>query len=222
MVIVIIFIKWQVSSLKKVNIVGLGPGNVEYITKSGIDIIKKCDIAIGGARQLEEVAPLLSFDCEKYTLGKLSDVIEYINNNRDRDIAVIVSGDTGFYSLLTFMRKYYSRDELNVIPGISSYQYLFARIGEVWQDYRLISVHGRDTEYTEALFQEKGIVLLTDNINNPYTIAKNIYEAGHRDVEIVVGERLSYPDEKITFLDIDDYEKLNREFSINVVIVRKK
>lgn len=134
---------------------------------------------------------------------------------------MIVSGDTGFYSLLSFMRKNYSREELNVIPGISSYQYLFSRIGEAWQDYRLLSVHGREASYIEELKNSKGIVLLTDDKNTPYVIAKNIYEAGYKDMEIVIGERLSYPDEKITFIDIKEYEKLNREFAINIVIVRK-
>ena len=134
---------------------------------------------------------------------------------------MIVSGDTGFYSLLSFMRKNYPREELNVIPGISSYQYLFSRIGEVWQDYRLLSVHGREASYIEELKNSKGIVLLTDDKNTPYVIAKNIYEAGYKDMEIVIGERLSYPDERITFIDIKEYEKLNREFAINIVIVRK-
>ena len=112
--------------------VGLGPGNIDYITKIGIESIKKCEIAIGGVRQLEEISSLLLPTCEKYTLGKLSDLIEFINRNKDRKICMIVSGDTGFYSLLSFLRKSYSREELNVIPGISSYQYLFSRIGEVW------------------------------------------------------------------------------------------
>lgn len=134
---------------------------------------------------------------------------------------MIVSGDTGFYSLLSFMRKNYSREELNVIPGISSYQYLFSHIGEVWQDYRLLSVHGREASYIEELKNSKGIVLLTDDKNTPYVIAKNIYEAGYKDMEIVIGERLSYPDERITFMDIKEYEKLNREFAMNIVVVRR-
>ncbi len=120
------------------------------------------------------------------------------------------------------MRRNYSREELNVIPGISSYQYLFSRIGEVWQDYRLLSVHGREAEYVEIFEKEKGIVLLTDSINTPYVITKNIYAAGFRDVEIVIGERLSYPDEKITFINIEEYEKLNREFSMNIIVIRKR
>ena len=134
---------------------------------------------------------------------------------------MIVSGDTGFYSLLSFMRKNYPREELNVIPGISSYQYLFSRIGEAWQDYRLLSVHGREASYIEELKNSKGIVLLTDDKNTPYVIAKNIYEAGYKDMEIVIGERLSYPDERITFMDIKEYEKLNREFAMNIVVVRR-
>lgn len=201
---------------------GLGPGNIDYITKLGIEIIKDSKIAIGGARQLEEVSPLLQANCEKYILGKLTDLIEYINFHRDRKICIIVSGDTGFYSLLSFLRKYYNRNELNVIPGISSYQYLFSRIGEVWQDYQLLSVHGREAEYIKVLEKEKGIVLLTDNINTPYTIAKNIFDAGYRELEIIVGERLSYPDERITFFNIEEYEKLNRKFLMNIVVIRKR
>lgn len=150
------------------------------------------------------------------------ELIEYINMHRDRRICVIVSGDTGFYSLLTFMRKNYSQKELNVIPGISSYQYLFSRIGEVWQDYRLLSVHGREASYIEELKNSKGIVLLTDDKNTPYVIAKNIYEAGYKDMEIVIGERLSYPDERITFVDIENYKILDRDFAMNIVIVRRK
>ena len=40
-------------------------------------------------------------------------------------------------------------------------------------------------------------------------------------MEIIVGEKLSYPDEKITFVDIEEYKKLNREFSMNIVVVRR-
>ena len=58
--------------------------------------------------------------------------------------------------------------------------------------------------------------------NTPYNIAKNIYQSGIEDIEIVIGERLSYPDEKITKLDVSEYEKLNREFKMNIVILRKR
>lgn len=179
-------------------------------------------MAVGGKRQLEEVDFLLSSQCEKYELGKLLEVIDYLKSRQEKKIAVVVSGDTGFYSLLPFLKKYFSQEELEVIPGISSYQYLFSQIGECWQNYVLASAHGRDFDYISALKNGQGVILLTDDKNTPYTIAKNIYEAGICDAELVIGERLSYPDEKITVVSVEKFAELNREFKMNVTVVRKK
>lgn len=206
----------------KINIVGLGPGNIDYITNIGINIIKTCDIAIGGARQLQEISHLLKEDTYKYTLKKLLDVIDFIKENRHKKICVIVSGDTGFYSLLPFLKKYFNNDELNVIPGISSFQYLFSRIAEPWQEYELISCHGRENDYINVLKYKKGVALLTDDKNTPYVIAKNLYDNGYKDFEIIIGERLSYEDEKITRLNIKDFENLNHDFKMNIVVLRKE
>ena len=200
---------------------GLGPGNLDYLTGAGVRAIKECEIAVGGKRQLEEIDVLLSENCERYTLGKLLELIDYIKNNREKKITVVVSGDTGFYSLLPFLKKYFSNEELEVIPGISSYQYMFSRIGECWQNFILASAHGRDFDYVKAMDEKDGVVLLTDEKNTPYTIGKNVYESGIRGVEIIVGERLSYPDEIITRVIIEKYEELNREFKMNIVILKK-
>ncbi|WP_462425978.1 precorrin-6y C5,15-methyltransferase (decarboxylating) subunit CbiE [Fusobacterium varium] len=207
--------------MNKINVVGLGPGNLDYLTGAGIKAIKDCEIAVGGKRQLEEIGILLSENCERYTLGKLLDLIDYIKNNRDRKITVVVSGDTGFYSLLPFLKKYFSNDELEVVPGISSYQYLFSKIGECWQNFVLASAHGRDFDYIKAMNEKEGVVLLTDEKNTPYIIGKKIYESGIRGVEIIVGERLSYPDEVITRVDVENFEELNKEFKMNIVILKK-
>lgn len=208
--------------MNKICVVGLGPGNLDFLTGAGRKAIETCEVVIGGSRQLEELDELISKDCEKYILGKLSEVVDFIRSREGKDITVVVSGDTGFYSLLPFLKRNFRDEELKVIPGISSYQYLFSRIGECWQNYTLASVHGRDFDYIEGLKNGIGVVLLTDEKNTPYNIAKNIYQSGIEDIEIVIGERLSYPDEKITKLDVSEYEKLNREFKMNIVILRKR
>lgn len=208
--------------MNKICVVGLGPGNLDFLTGAGRKAIETCEVVIGGSRQLEELDELISKDCEKYILGKLSEVVDFIRSRKGKDITVVVSGDTGFYSLLPFLKRNFRDEELKVIPGISSYQYLFSRIGECWQNYTLASVHGRDFDYIEGLKNGIGVVLLTDEKNTPYNIAKNIYQSGIEDIEIVIGERLSYPDEKITKLAVNEYEKLNREFKMNIVILRKR
>ncbi|WXZ91004.1 precorrin-6y C5,15-methyltransferase (decarboxylating) subunit CbiE [Fusobacterium nucleatum] len=209
--------------LNKINVVGLGPGNIKYLSTAGIDCIKEAEIIIGSTRQLSDLKTIISEKQEIYILGKLNELITYLKENVERKITIIVSGDTGYYSLVPYLSKYLSKDILNIIPNISSYQYLFSRLGENWQNFRLASVHGREFNYIKNINDEdiSGLVLLTDDIQNPYEITKKLYTNGIRNLIIIVGENLSYDNEKITILGIENYEKLNRKFDMNVLILKK-
>ena len=149
--------------------------------------------------------------------------LAYLKENIEIKITIIVSGDTGYYSLVPYLSKNLSKDILNIIPNISSYQYLFSKLGENWQNFRLASVHGREFDYVKNIDDKDiaGLVLLTDDIQNPYEISKNLYNNGIRNLTVIVGENLSYDNEKITILEIEDYEKLNRKFDMNVLVLKK-
>ena len=209
--------------LNKINVVGLGPGNIKYLSTTGIDCIKEAEIIIGSTRQLSDLKTIISEKQEIYILGKLSELIAYLKENIEKKITIIVSGDTGYYSLVPYLSKNLSKDILNIIPNISSYQYLFSKIGENWQNFRLASVHGREFDYIKNIDDEDiaGLVLLTDDIQNPYEVSKNLYNSGVRNLTVIVGENLSYDNEKITILEIEDYKKLNRKFDMNVLILKK-
>jgi len=213
----------NVVQLNKINVVGLGPGNIKYLSTAGIDCIKQAEIIIGSRRQLSDLKTIISEKQEIYTLGKLTELITYLKENTERKITIIVSGDTGYYSLVPYLSKNLSKDILNIIPNISSYQYLFSKLGENWQNFRLASVHGREFNYIKNIDDEDiaGLVLLTDDIQNPYEVSKNLYNNGIKDLTVIVGENLSYDNEKITILEIEDYEKLNRKFDMNVLILKK-
>ena len=217
--------EWLVNVVQsnKINVVGLGPGNIKYLSTAGIDCIKEAEIVVGSTRQLSDLKTIISEKQEIYTLGKLSELIVYLKENIERRITIIVSGDTGYYSLVPYLSKNLSKDILNIIPNISSYQYLFSKIGENWQNFRLASVHGREFDYVKNIDDEDiaGLVLLTDDIQNPYEVSKNLYNNGIRNLTVIVGENLSYDNEKITILEIEDYENLNRKFDMNVLILKK-
>ena len=88
---------------KEISVVGLGPGNLDYMTKAGIDKIKNSEIVIGGERQLEEIDSLLN-NQYIYIMKKLDEMKEFVLRNLDKNIVFIVSGDTGYYSLLTYLK----------------------------------------------------------------------------------------------------------------------
>ena len=217
--------EWLVNVVQsnKINVVGLGPGNIKYLSTTGIDCVKEAEIVVGSTRQLSDLKTIISEKQEIYILGKLSELISYLKENIEKKITIIVSGDTGYYSLVPYLSKNLSKDILNIIPNISSYQYLFSKIGENWQNFRLASVHGREFDYVKNIDNEDtaGLVLLTDDIQNPYEVSKNLYNNGIRNITVIVGENLSYDNEKITILEIEDYKKLNRKFDMNVLILKK-
>ena len=217
--------EWLVNVVQsnKINVVGLGPGNIKYLSTSGIEYIKEAEIIVGSTRQLSDLKAIISEKQEIYILGKLAELIAYLKENIERKITIIVSGDTGYYSLVPYLSKNLSKDILNIIPNISSYQYLFSKLGENWQNFRLASVHGREFDYVKNIDDKDiaGLVLLTDDIQNPYEVSKNLYNNGIRNLTVIVGENLSYDNEKITILEIEDYEKLNRKFDMNVLVLKK-
>ena len=126
----------------KILIIGVGPGAREYVLPVALKRIKNANCLIGARRALD-LFP--EFKKEKICFdGRLSRVIPYLKKHReDKKIAVLVSGDPGLYSLAQTIAKQFKNNEYEVISGISSLQIAFARIGESWQDVKIISLHGR-------------------------------------------------------------------------------
>ena len=205
----------------KINVLGLGPGNLDYTLPVVLKEIEKSDIIIGGKRHIESLGKYAENKEYCYINADLQRVLDFIEENRNKKISLILSGDTGFYSMLTFMRKHFEAKELNVIPGISSIQYMFARVSEYWNDAFVSSVHGREVDYVEKLREFGKIGLLTDNKNTPQKIAEILIENGMEEAIIFVGENLSYENEKIYRFKAKELANYEEKFGMNVVILKK-
>lgn len=202
-----------------INVLGLGPGNLDYTLPIVLKEIMESEIIIGGKRHIESLGKYAENKEYCYINADLQRVLDFIEQNRDKKMSLILSGDTGFYSMLTFMRKHFKANELNVIPGISSVQYMFAKVSSYWNDAFVSSVHGRNTEYVEKLREYGKIGLLTDKKNTPQRIAEEVVKAGMTEAIIYVGENLSYENEKIWEMPVKEMMEYERDFEMNVVLV---
>ena len=70
----------------KINVVGLGPGNIKYISSAGIDCIKEAEILVGSTRQLSDLKSIISEEQEIYILGKLGELVTYLKENIGKKI----------------------------------------------------------------------------------------------------------------------------------------
>ena len=208
--------------MEKIQILGLGPGNLDYVLPIVLKKIKESEVIVGGKRHIESLGEYAENKEYCYISADLQKVLDFINENRNKKISVIVSGDTGFYSLLTFMKKYFESEELEVVPGISSVQYMFAKISEYWYDACIASVHGKEFDFVEKLNEYEKIGLLTDfKENTPQKIAQKLLENNFENVKIFVGENLSYENEKIYRFKAKELANYEEKFGMNVVILKR-
>lgn len=178
-------------------IAGIGPGNPDYLCPGAKRIIEEADVLIGGRRNLDDFAAL-----QKETLcidRNLKNVIDYIAEHyQDRSIVVLASGDTGLFSISSYLRKKLPQVDFNVLPGISSLQYLMAKRDLKWNEMKIVTLHGHDDLNLKNTVIRNGVTaIFTGGKNTPSTIAKALDDPLLEGLVLTVGENLSYPDEKI-------------------------
>ena len=86
-----------------INVVGIGPGNEWLYNWGWQKIIAESDVLIGGKRNLEIFE---NFCGEKIVLGaNLVEIKNYINENIEKNITVIASGDPSIYGIGKYLAK---------------------------------------------------------------------------------------------------------------------
>lgn len=182
----------------QLTVVGIGPGSPDYILPEALRLIEAASFLVGGSRALKTYAKphqqVYKVDAD---IGGLLNTVR--RELRVRDVVVMVSGDPGYFSLLETFRHEFPLANLRVIPGISSFQLAFARIGTPWQQATLLSAHGRSPDRAQLEYG-KGRVLsfLTDGKNHPARIAVWLTEQGWpANTRVWLCRNLSYEDETI-------------------------
>ncbi|MCR3921061.1 MAG: precorrin-6y C5,15-methyltransferase (decarboxylating) subunit CbiE, partial [Firmicutes bacterium] len=153
--------------------------------------VQTTDVIVGGARA---TTPFVHLQKEIIPItGKLDGLAEIIRTQAQRKkVAVLVSGDPGFHSLLAYLRRHFKAEELEVIPGVSSVQVAFARLGEPWQDALLLSAHGRNAhELLPLLLTNAKKAILTDGVWTPGRIAALLLNAGAQDAKVALCRHLT-------------------------------
>lgn len=181
--------------MERINVLGMGPGHRDYVLPITSRLIEESDVIVSSARLLQG---LELGDKAVYELGSLAEAVEYIRQNRHKKISVLVSGDSCFYSMLSFLLRHFESEELNVVPGIGSLQYMFSRLGMSWSEAFMGSVHGRELDFVELSLRYKAVGLLTDSKWSPKAIAEVLVEKGLGERIMYIGENLSYENENIS------------------------
>ncbi len=206
--------------VNKVAIVGCGPGSKKFITGYAMQHIINAEVLIG-SRRLLSLFP--DADADTYVLSnnyKLLITRIVSLNKKKKKVVVLVSGDPGFFSYSKLIVDKLGVEKCEVIPGISSVQLAFAKIGRTWNDACFMSLHGRSgklASVVKKITDNDKVAVLTDNSNNVKLIAKKLLETGIKERKIFVCENLSLENERIREFDVSSILKI-RVSDLNVII----
>lgn len=201
----------------EVAVVGIGLGNPETMTLEARHTISRADCLIGAERMLEAVALPGQTVFEAVAPGTIA---EYIRSHGEfQRFAVVMSGDVGFYSgtkkLLPLLRDYNTR----LLPGISSMVAFCAKLGISYEEVKPVSLHGRKRNLAADVRSNEAVFALVGGDEGVRDLCRSLTDAGLGQVTVSVGQRLSYPEEKIVTAKAEDL--LSETFDrLSVVLIR--
>lgn len=180
---------------KKLCVIGAGAGASDLLTERALQRIRNCDIVYSTSKRLSQLFSDIRNDISECALSQLEQTVSQCES---QSLALLVSGDTGFFSIAAALsKKLESGCELEFICGISSLQYFCSKLGKSYENIKAVSLHGRENNITGAISYNPEIFVLTGGSNKAHKICKSLAKAGLGNVRAAAGENLSMPSERI-------------------------
>ena len=206
---------------KKIIIVGCGPGAESYITPAAREAAQKADVLIV-SRRLQDLFPEIV--AERIDSGTDVDgTIETMAARRDAGLQVVLlaTGDPGIASLAQPVVRRFGRENCEVIPGISSVQVAFARLGVGWEDARIVSAHSRDPEEPAADLRDADKLAILGGREGSLRWAAGLIEEmdGRR---VFLCEELTLPDEKVREVRADELTEVPVSSRAIILVIKEE
>ena len=183
----------------KITLIGMGSGCPESLTVQGYAALREADLILGARRLLSA----LPAGCtENRAAAYLPDeILELLHASGCENAALLYSGDTGFYSGASALVERLQAQGYQpvVLPGLSSVQMLSAALGRPWQDWKLVSAHGRACDPVAECMMNRSVFFLTGGTETPASLCQKLTDAGMGEAHGVVGENLGTEAEAIRY-----------------------
>ena len=181
---------------RKITAIGIGMGAM-HMTSEASEAIRMADLVVGAKRILDIRDVSGKPKLREYEADKILEYLEF--HTEYRNIAVLFSGDVGFFSGAKSLYEKANRDvfEIEMISGISSPVYLCSKIGISWNDVKMISAHGREANIIGHADRNKKVFTLLTGSRGVESMLAQLTEYGMDHVEVIIGSNLGSADEII-------------------------
>lgn len=205
--------------MNKIYIIGAGVEGQEGFVQRALELIDRAQLLIGGARQLDFFP---DFTGEKVVIeDDLSAIVDRLRTRIGKTV-VLASGDPLFFGIGRYLLRNLPEEEIEFMPNVSSVQYAFSKIKEPWDDAVFVSTLGRGLKgAVDRIVANDKAAVLTDDVNTPRAIARELTERGRAGYAAWLCENLGGAEERIIETDIAGLLKIDAA-PLNVLILIKQ
>lgn len=190
----------------RISLIGMGMGNERLLTTEAKEAIRQAEVIFGSGRLLEAT----TLQKEQYPYYQAKDILPKVKElskevRKELKIAVLFSGDTGFYSgaenLYQALQRYKEEGEIScnirIFSGISSLSYLASKTGTSYQDAAVVSIHGRKADIVRTVTDNRKTFVLLSGVKDIHRLGELFITHKLSHLSLEVGYQLSYPEEEI-------------------------
>ena len=210
----------------EISLIGIGMGDESLLTMEAKEAIESADVIFGATRLIDSAS---NQTAQKYPLYLSKDIIPKLTEIKESmdkfKTAILFSGDSSFYSGATSLYEALNAPEIKsgfnirIIPGISSISYLASRIGVSYSDANILSIHGREIKnIAKRIAVSKKTFILLSGAKDINALSEKLKSEGLENLKLTVGRNLSYPDEEIKDITLDEAKTFDKDGVITLFI----
>lgn len=225
--------------VREIALVGIGIGNYATLTVEACQTIQAAQLLIGASRMIDSIPEEFKKGKAQFIAYRPQEILSSIQNHPQYEkIAILLSGDVGFYSganqLLKQLKEQAEGQEkeekvqgkspyqIKLVCGISSVVYFASRLQIPWEDIKLMSLHGRNQNIIGALRQNEKVFTLTNGAEGIRALSKAFLQYGMEEIKIYLGRQLGSKEEEIEEGHPSDFSEYQKEGLCVLVLINEK
>lgn len=193
--------------MNKLYIIGIGFKPLEERAKN---ILLSCPFIVVSPRLHEVFKKYEIYSSVKDKLieiKKLEETFDFIKSHLSQhSIALIASGDPLYFGIGIRAIEIFGEENIEIYPDLSCLQKGLSLIKKNWYGIPTLSFHGKEFDrksFFNALSKYGRVAILTDSINTPKMMAKELLSNEISELTFYIFEKLGYEDERITVASLN-------------------
>lgn len=198
-----------------IHLIGVGPEEKCWLPPKTEEIVNQCELLIGNSR-MRSLFP--DYRNKYYLSGNLLQTLELLKSNilNYSNIGILVSGDPGYFGIAPMIQEELPGEAVQIYPGISSLQFLFAKAGINWDNASFIDLDGQDLSVLPRSIFNPLAVLLGEEIT-AQQVAQLFLERG-QNPDISIGFSLGRSNEYFETMNAVKLARSSRKLN-NVILL---